>query len=353
MKKVLLLLLAAVMLFSIFACTKNEGNKPATTDPDVTTPGTPPPGTTTPGTTVPGTTVSPDITVNNPDKPDLELMTFNGKKLRISSAPDQISLEVFADETAVNIRDQAVWERNAKIEELYDVKISPVSTGDGSLRGQVTTMSDWIISGDDFYDSFLGNTVLKENIGVSVTFSIYAESNLNMEDNGGFFGSGAHDNMLWLIIFLLLLIAIIILIISIFKRQEIKAEQAYVAATSVPEPEPIIPIIVPEPEPEPIIPIIVPEPEPEPVVVPVPVQPEIKKLKFHGKMEYINIDEFEPLFNSGDVITLAILKEKGLISPSTKQMKILARDIAPRNRYPPRPKTIPRPLPSPSFSARF
>ena len=152
MKKVLLLLLAAVMLFSIFACTKNEGNKPATTDPDVTTPGTTTPGTTTPGTTVPGTTVSPDITVNNPDKPDLELMTFNGKKLRISSAPDQISLEVFADETAVNIRDQAVWERNAKIEELYDVKISPVSTGDGSLRGQVTTMSNWIISGDDFYD---------------------------------------------------------------------------------------------------------------------------------------------------------------------------------------------------------
>jgi hypothetical protein len=172
----------------------------------------------------------------------------------------------------------------------------------------------------------LGNTVLKEDIGVSVTFSIYAESNLNMEDNGGFFGSGAHDNMLWLIIFLLLLIAIIILIISIFKRQEIKAEQAYVAATSVPEPEPIIPIIVPEPEPEPIIPIIVPEPEPEPVVVPVPVPPEIKKLKFHGKMEYINIDELERAFNSGDVITLAVLKQKGLIAPSTKQMKILARN---------------------------
>ena len=181
-------------------------------------------------------------------------------------------------------------------------------------------------SGDDFYDTFLGNIAVTENIGITVSFEIYSESNTSMADNGGFFGSGAHDIMLWFILFLLLLIAIIILIISIFKRQEIKAEQAYVAATSVPapEPEPIIPIIVPEPEPEPIIPIVV--PEPEPIVVPIPVTPEIKKLKFHGKMEYINIDEFEPIFNSGDVITLAILKEKGLIAPATKQMKILARN---------------------------
>jgi ribosomal protein L15 len=43
-------------------------------------------------------------------------------------------------------------------------------------------------------------------------------------------------------------------------------------------------------------------------------------------MEYINIDELERAFNSGDVITLAILKQKGLIAPSTKQMKILARN---------------------------
>jgi ribosomal protein L15 len=45
-------------------------------------------------------------------------------------------------------------------------------------------------------------------------------------------------------------------------------------------------------------------------------------------MEYINIDVLDANFEHGDRITLRVLKEKGLIDPKTKQMKILARNAA-------------------------
>ena len=157
-------------------------------------------------------------------------------------------------------------------------------------------------SGDDAYDTFLGN-IAGEDVGIKVSFTLRAEANTTLDANGGFWGSGLARTILWCLFFILLLIAIILLLISIFKRKK------------------------KEPEPEPIIPIVIPEPEPEPVPPPPPPKPK-KKEGFVGKMEYINIDVLDANFEHGDRITLRVLKEKGLIDPKTKQMKILARNAA-------------------------
>jgi uncharacterized membrane protein len=173
-------------------------------------------------------------------------------------------------------------------------------------------------SGDDAYDTFLGN-IAGEDVGIKVSFTLRAEANTSIGANGGFWGSGLGRAIWWWLFFILLLIAIILLLISIFKRKKKEPE---------PEPEPE-PIVIPEPEPEPIIPIVIPEPEPEPEPVPPPPPPKPKKKEgFVGKMEYINIDVLDANFEHGDRITLRVLKEKGLIDPKTKQMKILARNAA-------------------------
>ena len=59
--------------------------------------------------------------------------------------------------------------------------------------------------------------------------------------------------------------------------------------------------------------------------LPVFAQPQTPAPAFYGKMATVNIDSIEPLFNSGDTITISALKDKGLIPKSAKQMKILAR----------------------------
>lgn len=107
----------------------------------------------------------------------------------------------------------------------------------------------------------------------------------------------------------------------------------------MPAPEPI-----PEPEPEPQ-----PEPTPEPEPEPVPVVEEINaeeadelltdeaawatvtvaeaEEKANGVRAYINIGTLNEFFEPGSHVTLAILQERGLISPKVRRIKILADGI--------------------------
>lgn len=163
--------------------------------------------------------------------------------------------------------------------------------------------------GNDFYDSFLGN--LEDPAGVTVTFTVNAAANTTIAGNGGLIPSGWGRNLVILIFALLLAIAIILLVISIINKK-LKREEP--VPTPIPEPEP-----EPEPMPEPII---IPEPEPEPIILP----PPIKKEAFCGKMAFINLDTLCENFEDGALISLAILKQRGLIDPRTKQMKVLARN---------------------------
>ena len=93
MKKIIVLILALTFILTAFACTKTENEKPVTTDPNVTTPGVTPPVTT------------PEITTTeNKTTPDLPDITFNGAKYRVSTRANAVGYEVFADETATDIR---------------------------------------------------------------------------------------------------------------------------------------------------------------------------------------------------------------------------------------------------------
>jgi len=51
----------------------------------------------------------------------------------------------------------------------------------------------WDYEGDDLLDTELGNLAMTENIGVSVGFTLEAEANTEIENNGGIQGSGVGD----------------------------------------------------------------------------------------------------------------------------------------------------------------
>lgn len=165
-------------------------------------------------------------------------------------------------------------------------------------------------SGDDAYDSFLGNSSVNENISVSIAFTVHAEANTSLEYNGGFWGSGAGDTFVGVLFFILLLAAIILLIIAIFRQRipkEIIVEVPIFKTVEVPVPMP-----TPKPKAEP-------KPEPKPPV-------KIRVPKVEGKMAYINIDALHKHFRSGERVTLGKLKEKGLVSADTKQYRVLAKN---------------------------
>lgn len=149
MKRILLVFLAAVMVFAVFACTKSEGSKPAdTTTPEATTPEatTPPVETTTPPVT---TEPDPAATL------DLELQKFGGKSFRVSTP--ETSTEVFAEESSSHILDMALNIRNSTIEDAYDVVMKKVGVPASGIRDHVNALSEWITSGDDLYDVSLTN----------------------------------------------------------------------------------------------------------------------------------------------------------------------------------------------------
>ena len=112
------------------------------------------------------------------------------------------------------------------------------------------------------------------------------------------------------------------------------------------EPKPVVvpvPVVVPAPEPEP-------EPEPEPVPVPVVMHEIVEHIDAEeademlsdelamqeacyergagkGKEGIINIGAIDKAFEAGSVITLAVLKEKKMISKRAHRMKVLADGI--------------------------
>ena len=84
--------------------------------------------------------------------------------------------------------------------------------------------------GDDSYDTQLGDVAAETDIGVEVSFTALATANTALADNGGFFGSGTHNNMLLLILLILLLIAIVLLMLY-----KIFAHTAIVSVTKLAE----------------------------------------------------------------------------------------------------------------------
>ena len=158
-------------------------------------------------------------------------------------------------------------------------------------------------SGNDEYDTFLGSAAAQNDISFDVFFDLHAEANTDASLNGGFLPSSQGKITVLIIIAILLAIAIALLLIYIInKRKAVIPEEPVTVEVPVEafvEVEEVIPAPV--------------------------IEPYIPKLTFSGKMAYINIDTLAQVFNSGDRITIGILKEKGLIPSDAKQIKILAR----------------------------
>lgn len=163
-------------------------------------------------------------------------------------------------------------------------------------------------SGDDGYDTFLGDNVYEENIGVIVSFDVYATANTTLDDNDGLFGNVYGNTSFILIFTVLLLIAIIILLIYKFIKKRNKDKGP-------------TPVTIPAPQQEVEIEIA-----PAPVCEP-HIEPEVKQSKkaFVGKMSFVNINTLDQYFNDGDTVSLEKLKAMGLIPANVKQMKVLAR----------------------------
>ena len=81
-------------------------------------------------------------------------MTFGGKNFRIAGTEGWKN-EYFADETSTNIRDIAIYMRNAKIEDADDITIVPVSVAEAGVWDLVNELVKWVSSGDDLYDMSL------------------------------------------------------------------------------------------------------------------------------------------------------------------------------------------------------
>ena len=192
------------------------------------------------------------------------------------------------------------------IEELNELSIDASTLSRGS-SDEYEFQWRWPFErGDDVGDTNFGNGINGESPWIDVKMEISASVNNSKDANGGFFGFGENNPFWWWVFLILLLIAIILLILSLIHKKD-------------KEPEPVV-VYAPTPAPAPA-------PEPVPVHVPVHVVTPKKKNKgFVGKMAYVNIDTLVNVFNNGDVITLKILKEKGLVDQSANQVKILARN---------------------------
>ncbi len=207
------------------------------------------------------------------------------------------------DETYV-VGDAKTW---IPIEELNDVK----DTATLRKGESVEYIFQWkwpYESEDDEYDTYLGNIVYEENIGVIVSFDVYATANTTLDDNDGLLGNVYGNTSFILIFTVLLLIAIIILLIYKFIKKRNKDKGP-------------TPVIIPAPQQEVEIEIA-----PAPVCEP-HIEPEVKQSKkaFVGKMSFVNIDTLDQYFNDGDTVSLEKLKAMGLIPANVKQMKVLAR----------------------------
>lgn len=252
----------------------------------------------------PGTKTEYTIRIRNIDNIAIDYELLFGIEL-LSEYKLPIQVRVLAPDGSYILGSEKSW---AELDELSNLHHrNTLVSGDA-----VEYVFQWkwpYESGDDRYDTFLGN--MGHDIEIKVFFTVDASANLDIGANGGLVASGWAKNIVIMIFAILLIIAIILLIISIINRK--------INSTPPPAPAPLA-----EEDTDTEVPAV--EIKAEPIVPTIPEKPNVKKEGFYGKMAYINIDVLNENFEHGDVITLSTLKKKGLLPADTRQMKILARN---------------------------
>lgn len=163
----------------------------------------------------PGTSVDYTIRIRNADKsaidydliPDIEFVSEH-------KMPVVVRMLNGNDEYIVG--DAKTW---VPIEEM-----NALSEHDTLARGESTEyLFQWkweFESGEDEYDTFLGNEVIDVDIALVVEFTLHAEANTDIEINGGFMESGLGEIVFMSMFVLLLIAVIIILIVWIMKNRK-------------------------------------------------------------------------------------------------------------------------------------
>ena len=153
-------------------------------------------------------------------------------------------------------------------------------------------------SGNDELDTQLGSLSSNEDVGIDLTFGIHSTVNTSTSANGGLLRSPTGRLTIFAVIFLVLAVAVVAVLISILVRRLTRRKKP-----------PVAPAVV-KPE--------APKPMPQAATVKLTTSGS-------GKMAFVNIDTLDQAFSAGERITLALVKERGLLPKSAKRMKILAR----------------------------
>lgn len=250
----------------------------------------------------PGTDVEYTIRIRNVDTVAIDFELLSGIEV-LSDHKLPILVRMLDPNDEYIVGDEKTW---VGIDELASASHRwTLASGDAV---EYTFQWKWPYdSGDDLYDTFIGN--IDADVGVKVSLTVNASANTDIDANGGFIASGFARTLVSLIFAILLLVSIILLVIY-----SLISKARGGAPTPAPEP-PAEPSVTDEPEEEIADAIVEPAPEPKP-----------RQQGFNGKMAYINIDVLNENFASGDVITLSCLKERGLLPQEAKQMKVLARN---------------------------
>ena len=156
----------------------------------------------------PGTRIDYTVRLRNKDKVAIDYDVVPTAKFS-SEHEIPILVRLLDSEENYIAGDAKTW---ITVEELNGI------TSQGTLRrdesAEYTFQWKWPFeSGDDAYDTFLGNETITQDISIEIAFAVYAEANTDMHVNGGFVPSGRAAILLCLIFFILLLAAIILLIL--------------------------------------------------------------------------------------------------------------------------------------------
>lgn len=163
----------------------------------------------------PGTWVDYSVRLRNTDNVAIDYELITNTKFE---SEYKIPLEVRLIDPADNYLagDEKTW---IDIEELNNVSQSATL-----LKGQaVEYLFQWkwpYESGDDSYDTLLGDLATDQDIKVSVTFSVNATANTELKNNGGFFGSDADDNLITLIS--LIIMTAVTVLLFVYRRRLIR-----------------------------------------------------------------------------------------------------------------------------------
>ena len=167
----------------------------------------------------PGTSVEYTIRLRNKDKVALDY----------SLIPDVTYTSEYAVPVVFRmLNDNGEYVIGSAKSWLTAEEIGQLSEQDTLLRNESTEYVfqwKWDFEGDDAYDTLLGNESTRENVGLSVSFTLLAEANTTLDVNGGLRGSGLGDILFNALALLLLLIAIALLIWAFSKRKKKPGEQ--------------------------------------------------------------------------------------------------------------------------------